>query len=76
MGIGSLVNIFNPELVIIGGGFADAGDLLLGPARDTLAVEALRLPRETVRVTLAELGPEAGMVGAALVGLEALDGFR
>lgn len=73
-GIGSLVNIFNPELVIVGGGFADAGELILGPARETLEVEALPLPREIVRIVPAELGAEAGMVGAALVGFEALDG--
>jgi glucokinase len=73
-GIGSLVNIFNPELVIVGGGFADAGELILGPARETLEVEGLPLPRELVRIVLAELGAEAGMVGAALVGFEALDG--
>lgn len=73
-GIGSLVNIFNPEVVIVGGGFANAGELLLGPAREALAVEALPLPREVVRVVAAELGPDAGMVGAALVAFEALDG--
>jgi glucokinase len=73
-GIGSLVNIFNPELVIIGGGFADAGELILGPARETLAVEGLPLPREIVRIVRAELAHEAGMIGAALVGFEALDG--
>jgi glucokinase len=73
-GVASLVNIFNPEIVVVGGGFADAGDLILGPARETIAVEALPLPREVVRVVPAELGPEAGMIGAALVGFEALDG--
>ncbi|HEU6446803.1 MAG TPA: ROK family protein [Gaiellaceae bacterium] len=73
-GIGSLVNIFNPEVVVLGGGFAVAGELILGPARETLAVEALPLPGEMVRVVFAELGAEAGMVGAALVGFEALDG--
>jgi glucokinase len=73
-GIASLVNIFNPELVIIGGGFADAGELILAPARETLAVEALPPGRDLVRIVPAELGPEAGMVGAALVGFEALDG--
>jgi glucokinase len=75
-GIASLVNIFNPEVVIVGGGFADAGELLLGPARETIAVEALPLPRDTVRLVPAALGPEAGMVGAALVGFEALHGLR
>ncbi|HET8653235.1 MAG TPA: ROK family protein [Gaiellaceae bacterium] len=73
-GIGSLVNIFNPELVIVGGGFGKAGAFIVEPAQETLAQEALPLPREIVRVVPAELGPEAGMVGAALVGLEALDG--
>lgn len=73
-GIATLVNIFNPELVIVGGGFAEAGELILGPARETLAVEALPPGRDLVRIVYAELGPEAGMVGAALVGFEALDG--
>jgi glucokinase len=73
-GIATLVNIFDPELVIIGGGFADAGDLILGPARETLAVEALAPGRDVVRIVRAELGPEAGMIGAGLVGREALDG--
>jgi glucokinase len=72
-GIASLVNIFNPELVIIGGGFADAGELILGPARETLAVEALSPGRDLVRIVPAELGADAGMIGAALVGFEALD---
>jgi glucokinase len=73
-GIASLVNIFNPELVILGGGFADAGDLILDSARETLAVEGLRPGRDLVRIVPARFGPEAGMIGAALVGFEALDG--
>jgi glucokinase len=73
-GIASLVNIFNPELVVVGGGFAHAGELILRPARETLAVEALPPGRDLVRIVPAELGPDAGMVGAALVGFEALDG--
>src|SRR4029078_7306237 len=40
-GIGTLVNIFNPELVVIGGGFAAAGDFVLGPARGGVSAEAL-----------------------------------
>jgi glucokinase len=72
-GIASLVNVFNPELVIVGGGFAEAGELILGPARETLAVEALQPARDLVRIVPAELGTTAGMVGAALVGFEALD---
>jgi glucokinase len=72
-GIASLVNIFNPEIVVLGGGFAEAGDLLLEPARATLAREALKPARDLVQVKWAELGSNAGMVGAALVGFEGLD---
>ena len=74
--IGSLVNIFNPELVVIGGGFSAAGDFLLGPAREALEREALEPGRDLVRVVRAELGTAAGLVGAGLVAFEALDGVQ
>src|ERR671932_1973537 len=73
-GIASLVNIFNPELVVIGGGFSAAGDFLLEPARELVAREALSPARELVRIVRAELGTAAGLVGAGLVAFEALDG--
>jgi glucokinase len=68
------VNIFNPELVILGGGFSRAGDLILDSAREMLAIEGLRPGRDLVRIVPANFGHEAGMIGAALVGFEALDG--
>jgi glucokinase len=71
-GIASLVNVFNPELVVIGGGFARAGDLLLEPARKVVAERALLPARELVRIVPALLGAEAGLIGAGLVGFEAL----
>ena len=72
--IGSLVNVFNPELVVVGGGFGTAADeLVLEPARAVVAREALPPARDLVRIVLAELGSEAGLVGAGLVGFEALD---
>lgn len=75
--IGSLVNVFDPEIVVIGGGFgAAAGELLLEPARAAARREAMPPADETLRVVAAELGSEAGLVGAALVGFEALDGVR
>ena len=72
-GLVTLVNVFNPEAIVVGGGFAAAGELVLGPAREVLATEALSPAREFVRVVYAELGPDAGVVGAALLGIEALD---
>jgi glucokinase len=72
--IGSFVNVFNPELVVVGGGFGmAAGELLLGPAREIVAREALSPGREIVRIVPAELGPDAGLIGAGLVGFEALE---
>ena len=73
--IGSLVNLFDPEVVLIGGGFGEAaGKLLLEPAQDVARREAISPADETLRVLPAELGGEAGLIGAALVGFEALDG--
>ena len=75
--VGSLVNIFDPELVVVGGGFgAAAGDLVLEPAREAARAEAVPPARDTVRIVPAELGSDAGLVGAGLVAFEALDGAR
>jgi glucokinase len=71
-GIGSLVNIFNPELVVIGGGFAAAGDFILDPAREIVAREGLAHAGERVRIVRAELGTSAGLIGAGLVAFDAL----
>jgi glucokinase len=72
-GIASLVNVFEPELFVIGGGFgSSAGELLLGPAREVLAQEGLQPARDTVKLVLAQLGFHAGVIGAAMVGFEAL----
>jgi glucokinase len=76
IGIANYVNVFNPELVVVGGGFSRAGDLLLEPARRVVAERALPPAREFVRIALAVLGPEAGLIGSALVGFEALDAAR
>jgi glucokinase len=73
VGIATYVNVFNPELVVIGGGFSRAGELLLEPARKVVAERALPPARDCVRIALAVLGPEAGLIGAAVVGFEALD---
>ena len=72
-GIASLVNIFEPEVVVVGGGFgSSSGELLLGPAREVVAVEGLEPLRDTVRIVPAQLGFQAGVIGAAMVGFEAL----
>jgi glucokinase len=70
--IGSFVNIFRPQLVVIGGGFASAGDFLLEPARETMRREALAPARDRVEIVRAELGTAAGVIGAALVAYDEL----
>jgi glucokinase len=73
-GLGSFVNVFGPQLVILGGGFGVAAyDHLLGPAADVIRREALEPMRSTVRLVKAELGTAAGLIGAAFVGFEAAD---
>lgn len=73
VGIASLVNVFNPEVVVIGGGFARGGDLLFDPARKVVAETALLPAREQVKIVPALLGVEAGLIGAGLVAFDALE---
>jgi glucokinase len=70
--LASLANIFDPDVILIGGGVSVVGDLLLEPAREELRSRALP-PMNKTPVKLAELGPEAGMVGAAAMALIELD---
>jgi glucokinase len=70
VGLANVVNIFNPEAIVVGGGVIGAGELLLGPARDEMLSRALAPGRDVVRVVAAEYGPDAGMVGAAILARE------
>ena len=65
IGLASLTNILNPEVFVIGGGIANAGDLILGPARMELKKRAYTIPAERVQVVRAKLGNDAGIVGSA-----------
>jgi glucokinase len=71
-GIATLVNIFNPELVVIGGGFAAAAELILDPAREVVRRDSLGDAGEKVRIVRAQLGTAAGLIGAGLIGFESL----
>ncbi len=65
IGIASLVNIFNPEVVVVGGGVSAAGELLLEPARQVVRERALSPSRDVVKILPARFGAESGMLGAA-----------
>jgi len=72
VGISNLVNLFDPEAVVLGGGVVQAGEPLLGVARDELVRMTTEQRRRPVRVTLAALGNDAGIVGAASLALDEL----
>ncbi len=74
--IASLLNIFNPEVVVIGGGVIAAGELLLAPARAEVARRVLAPTRHAARIVAARFGVEAGMVGAAAMALDGLGRSR
>jgi glucokinase len=66
VGMVNLVNIFNPEMIIVGGGMAKMGDLLLDPARQVVRERAFQLPAQAVSIVPAQLGDDAGVLGAAI----------
>lgn len=69
-GLVSLVNIFDPERVVIGGGVAKAGERLLGPARRVVRERAMSVPGTRVEIVPAELGHDGALVGATLLAVE------
>jgi glucokinase len=71
-GLVGVVNVFNPELIVIGGGAIAAGELLLGPAREVVAERALPPAREMLEIVPTEFGDESGMLGAALLAFDSL----
>jgi glucokinase len=75
VGIASLVSLLDSELVVIGGGLSSAGDLLLGPARSAFERSVFAPDHRTLPpIVPARLGPEAGIVGAALLALDSAPG--
>jgi glucokinase len=74
-GIAGLVNVLDPEIVVVGGGAVSAGELLLEPARKAFRA-ALEAPdfRPDVPIVAAALGNDAGVVGAAALAIEQLLG--
>lgn len=73
IGIANLVVLVTPDRVVLGGGVAAAGDLLLAPIRDELRRRVRVTALDAVEVVTAELGPLAGAIGAAVHGAECAD---
>jgi glucokinase len=73
VGLSNVINILNPEVVVVGGGVIAAGELLLEPARKVVAERALAPSRDQVRIVPTRFGDASGMVGAALLAMDLVD---
>ena len=63
-GLVNIIHIFNPELIVLGGGVTQMGALLMEPALRVVQERTMKAPREDVRIVLAQLGAEVGLIGA------------
>ena len=70
----NLIDLLNPEMVVIGGGIAQAGDIILDPIRRTVTATAIRSLAKSCRIVPAELGDNAGIFGGAAIILQELAG--
>ncbi len=76
LGVVSIVNVFGPDVVILGGGITLAwGDRLLEPARQAVAEMAFRIPAQRVRIVPAALGDDVGLIGTVPLVASALPGL-
>ena len=66
-GLTSVINLLNPEKIIIGGGVADAGEILLEPIRNTVIERAMPIQAHAVAIVPAQLANAAGVIGASLL---------
>lgn len=67
LGLTSVINLLNPEKIIIGGGVADAGDILLEPIKQTIKERAMAIQGSCVQIVPAQLANTAGVIGASLL---------
>ena len=72
LAVASVINLLNVEVVVLGGGVMAAGELILGPIRDEVRNSAIAPAFACCRILAAELGQDAGIIGAALLARDAL----
>jgi glucokinase len=72
IGLANFINIFNPELIIIGGGVAEAGDIFIDMVNRSAFQYAMAKAKENVRIVPAKLGNKAGFLGAAIYAFECI----
>jgi glucokinase len=74
IGLAGFVNIFNPEVIAIGGGVMEAGELILEAAREEVQLRARPPSRDVVEIKEATLGPKSGLLGAAVLARDLFSG--
>ena len=70
IGIANLINIFNPNMIVIGGGVKDAWDLFIGATHEEIMRRAFQVPAERTEIVPSLLGDDAGLIGAAAGALQ------
>lgn len=70
IGIANLINIFNPQMIVLGGGVKDAWDLFIGATHEEILRRAFQVPAERTKIVPSLLGDDAGMIGAAAGALQ------
>jgi len=64
VGLVNIIHIFNPQVIVLGGGVTQMGPMLMEPALRIVQERTMKIPLDAVRIVLAELGGNAGLVGA------------
>lgn len=65
LGLGNVINLLNPDTIVVGGGVSRAGEILFAPLRANTALHSLESAGQAVKIVPAELGNDAGCIGAA-----------
>ncbi len=73
IGIGSLINLLNPDKVVLSGGMIDAGEMLFKPIRETARAQSFPEPGSRAEIVAAALAPDSGVIGAAGCALQRLE---
>lgn len=76
IGLASLINVLNPEAIVIGGGVSAGWDLFIGHVREQVTERAFPIPARRAQIVRAERGDDAGLLGAAHIAFEEQGGMR
>ena len=68
--LASLVNFYNPEMIVIGGGVSNFGNILLSSVRQTVLHRSLPLATRDLEIVFSEIGPDAGVIGAVNLAMD------